>query len=113
MFNDQMQERRQFGYPPFTRLIRIRLKHRDDRLTGQTAHWLADTLRTRLGKRVLGPEYPMVARIRNEYIRHILIKVEREASVKEAKRIITSALAALQREPLYRRVRAMVDVDPY
>jgi primosomal protein N' (replication factor Y) len=113
MFNDQMAERKQFGYPPFTRLIMLRVRHRDSRLTAETAQWIADRLRLWMGKRVLGPEYPMVARIRNEYIKNILIKVERDASVKEAKHIINRTLDELQQEALYRRVRVQVDVDPY
>jgi len=113
MFNDQMAERKQFGYPPFTLLIMLRVRHRDSRLTAETAQWIADRLRLWMGKRVLGPEYPMVARIRNEYIKNILIKVERDASVKEAKHIINRTLDELQQEALYRRVRVQVDVDPY
>ena len=113
MFNDQMTERRQYDYPPFTRLIQLRVKHRDSALTSEAARWLAHRIRQWLGHRVLGPEYPMVARVRNEYIKHILIKVEREASVKEAKQIILQAMEEMQREPLYRRVRVQADVDPY
>lgn len=113
MFSDQMAERKQFLYPPFARLIQLRVKHRDARLTSDTASFIADNLRKVLGKRVLGPEYPMIARIRNEYIKHILIKVEREASVKEAKKMIETVLEALSVEPLFRRVKVQIDVDPY
>lgn len=113
MFNDQLLERKQFHYPPYTRLIQLRVKHRDQRLTNEAAAWLAERIRGFLADRVLGPEFPIVARVRNEYIKHILIKVEREASVKEAKKVIRAAMHDLAIEPLYRRVKVQADVDPY
>jgi primosomal protein N' (replication factor Y) len=54
-----------------------------------------------------------VARIRNEYIKHILIKIEREASHTEARNIIRNALDAIAQEEEYKRVKVQVDVDPY
>ena len=113
MFEDQMAERREFSYPPFTRLIQIRIKHKDKERVAGAAAWLAEWLRGWLGKRILGPEYPLVARIRNEYIKHILIKIEREASHTEARNIIRNALDAIAQEEEYKRVKVQVDVDPY
>jgi primosomal protein N' (replication factor Y) len=113
MYEDQMAERREFSYPPFTRLIQIRIKHKDKDRVADASAWLADWLRGWLGKRILGPEYPLVARIRNEYIKHILIKIEREASHKEARRIIRNALDAIALKDEWKRVKVQVDVDPY
>jgi len=112
MFRDQMTERDRFSYPPFSRLILIRLQHRDAKTLDQAAAWLAATLRDALGKRVLDPEYPLISRIRNEYIKHILVKVDRKESVKDAKRLITQSVDALMGEALLRRVRVILDVDP-
>lgn len=112
MFRDQMTERDRFSYPPFSRLILIRLQHRDAKTLDQAAAWLAAALRDALGKRVLGPEYPLISRIRNEYIKHILVKVDRKESVKDAKRLITQSVDALMGEALLRRVRVILDVDP-
>ncbi len=78
MYKEQLEERRNFKYPPFHRLIRITLKHRDYQKIEEASIWLAKALRQTLGPdAVLGPETPSVARIRNQYRRNVLIKISR------------------------------------
>jgi primosomal protein N' (replication factor Y) len=73
---------------------------------------LADALRKHFGKRILGPEYPIVSRIRNLYHKNILIKLEREASAVTAKKIISDLLTQFKASSDYKSVRMQVDVDP-
>ncbi|MDE5762610.1 MAG: primosomal protein N', partial [Bacteroidales bacterium] len=77
MYTTQLQERLTFQYPPFYRLVRLSVRHKDERLVGQASAALAEKLRMKLGERVLGPQFPMVSRINLYYIREILIKIER------------------------------------
>jgi primosomal protein N' (replication factor Y) len=111
-YNAQIQDRNKFHYPPFYRLIILRLKHRDANVLNKAARDLAQDLRADLGKRILGPEYPLVSRIQNLYIKQILIKLERAPGASELKELIHSKIEALKKMPAYRQVRVVVDVDP-
>ena len=78
MIGRQLQERRDFHYPPFYRLIRITFKHKEQQRIDESSHWFAESLCLGLisqGVEVLGAEYPPISRIRNEYIKHILLKI--------------------------------------
>lgn len=85
MSSVQLEERALFGYPPFTRIIRIALKHRDlDELSASAAR-LADTLRRHLGNRVLGPEFPMVMQVQKWYIKTVMIKIDSTLSPRKSR----------------------------
>jgi primosomal protein N' (replication factor Y) len=111
-FRAQLEDRNKFHYPPYNRLIILRLKHRDPDVLNKAARDLAKDLRTDLGKRILGPEYPLVSRIQNWYIKHILVKIERGPNVMMFKEVIRGKIDELQKIPGYRQVRVIVDVDP-
>lgn len=114
MFLTEINERKNFAYPPFYRLIRLEVKHSDLALAQSGADRLAFLLRQQLGDRVLGPEQPLVSRIRNQYIEQILLKIERTgismAKVREAMR---QTLLFFASEKAYKSVRVSIDVDPY
>jgi primosomal protein N' (replication factor Y) len=78
----------------------------------KAARDLAQDLRADLGKRILGPEYPLVSRIQNLYIKQILVKIERGSNVSGLKDMIRAKIDDLQKIPGYRQVRVIVDVDP-
>jgi len=61
---------------------------------------------------VLGPEYPLISRIRNYYHKDILLKIERNSSVKKAKTIIDTIISNLQEQKDFRSLRVFIDVDP-
>jgi primosomal protein N' (replication factor Y) len=113
MYQYEMQERSKFHYPPFYRLILLTLKHKEAGVVQKAAEHLAAELRYALGKsRVLGPEFPLVARIRNYYLKNILIKIEKEGSVIKAKRLLSAALASFAVHKEFKRVIVQPDVDP-
>ena len=112
MYSSQILERRNFKYPPFYRLISIHLKHRDSRLLNEAAREFALLLRESLGKRVLGPEYPLIARIKNLYIKNVLIKLERDENLGGYKKTIIKIINAFKRGSSYKSVRIIIDVDP-
>lgn len=112
MYTQQIIERRNFKYPPFYRLIQFTLKHKDkDHLNNGAAHF-GKVMRTKFGDRVLGPEYPAIARIRNLYQKQILLKIEKTASIKKAKEIIKDKLIDFAQDKEFKSIRIIVDVDP-
>lgn len=109
----ELQERREFQYPPVVRLIRLVLRHRDPHKVRTGAAALAGRLRSRFGGRVVGPEEPTIARIHDAYHRHILLKLEREADLTAAKSALEEDIAAFRQVEEYKPIRVIVDVDPY
>lgn len=112
LYEHQMLERREFSYPPFTRMVQLEVAHKDAQLTRKCAEALALTLRNQLGSRVLGPEEPPIARVRNRFLRLILIKVESSASPVKVRKIIRSSIDEMEAIKEFRPVRIKVDVDP-
>lgn len=112
MYSSQMEDRKRFNYPPYYRLIRIKLRHRYAEQLNEGAEAFAKALRKQLGNRVLGPEYPMVARIKNMYIKNILIKYEVKASPSSVKDIIIENIKRMDLHDKYKSIRIDIDVDP-
>ena len=112
MYKTQLAERENYGYPPFTRLIQLVLKHKNQSLLDNAAEFLALELRKSFGSRVYGPEYPIISRINNWYQKNILLKIERKASVSKGKEIILQAIQTLNSHSDYHSVMVNKDVDP-
>lgn len=114
MFNTEIIERRNFHYPPLYRLIQIDVKHKDiSKLHGISSSF-AKILRAQFGDRILGPEAPMISRIRNYYIQTILIKVEKEGvSINKIKEALQRILVDFETVPANKGVFMHIDVDPY
>ncbi len=112
MYASQINDRRIFRYPPYYRLVQITLKHRENDIVIAASHWLADNLRITLGARVMGPEFPIVTRIRSLYLMQITIRFDRMESFSQGKNIIRQAAKNLQQQPPYKAVTLSFDVDP-
>jgi primosomal protein N' (replication factor Y) len=111
MFNEQMYERQNFNYPPFCRVIRITIKHRDFEKLKEGAMWLYNVLQQQLKVPVLGPEEPAINRIRNEYIRTILIKIPTTANLGQKKQVVAKCLSSFEAIVAYRSIRVTLNVD--
>jgi len=112
MYTNQLLDRKNFNYPPFFRLIEITLIHNDVNMVDAAAKFLADELKHHFKKRVLGPEFPIVSRIRNMYHKNILLKIERDASVVQVKKTLNNLLVDFKSGSDYKSVRVQLDVDP-
>jgi len=112
MYKQQLAGRQKFNYPPFSRLVLLKLKHKDPKILNHASDNLAVCLRKIFGKRVLGPEFPVVSRIMNLYIKHILIKIERDASISGMKHKIMEEIDNFRKEKLYVQLKVITDVDP-
>jgi primosomal protein N' (replication factor Y) len=113
MFDSQLEERKIFNYPPFTRLVKIILKHKDKSKLNEIASLLGDDLKKTFGTRVLGPEFPLVSRIQFWYIKNILIKIEREKPLTKSKELIYESIERIEKVSGKSSLRINLDVDPY
>lgn len=112
-FNREIQERKNFYYPPFSRLIKITLKHRKSAIVDEVSLLVAMELRKQLAKRVIGPSLPAISRVRNLYIRDILIKMENRGDIiLQAKKLIHQLKEKVQHTDGFKSVRISLDVDP-
>ncbi len=114
LFETELMERRNYHYPPLYRLINLDIKHKDQGKLYQIADYLAKVLRQQFGDRVLGPEAPLVSRIRNYYIQTLLLKVEKKGvSVQKVKTNLQEILKKFEAESLAKGSIIQIDVDPY
>ncbi len=112
VFDKQINERTEFKYPPFYRLINITLKHKDKFLLDQASYVIAELLKERLGNMVLGPEYPAISRINTYFLKNILIKSSKEISHIQIKEAIQQAILTMRKEASFKPVKIVLDVDP-
>ncbi len=112
LFKEQLLQRKDFHYPPYYRLIRISLKHRNIKTLQVAANQLATNLRSRFKERVLGPEEPLISKIQNLYIEDILIKLERNLPLPKAKESIQEEIGRIYSYKPFGGVVTSIDVDP-
>jgi len=113
MYKEQLQERWQYKYPPYYRLIKITLKHRDYSKVDKGIDWLAKALQQSFGEFVLGPTAPAVSRIRNQYIKNLVIKIPPKQSLVNTKNQITKIRNTFEAVSDFRPIRFVIDVDAY
>lgn len=112
-YKAELEERRLFNYPPFTRIIYIYLKHRDERELDDIAVKYAGHLRSLLGTRVNGPDVPQVSRVQSLFIRRIMLKIEVNASMAKVKQALRALYEQMHADSQsMRRVILYYDVDP-
>jgi primosomal protein N' (replication factor Y) len=113
MYREQLYDRKIYFYPPYYRLIRITLKHRDYEKLKEGSMWLYQVMKQHLEIPVLGPEEPGVSRIRNEYLRVILIKIPQKENLGLVKGKISKMLNSFETVANYRAIKTIVNVDFY
>tara|TARA_B100000795_G_scaffold122029_1_gene90812 strand:+ start:2313 stop:4757 length:2445 start_codon:yes stop_codon:yes gene_type:complete len=113
MYDEQLQERWQYNYPPYYRLMKITLKHRDYNKVDSGINWLFKALQQSFGDYVLGPSAPAVSRIRNQYIKNLIIKIPPKQSLAETKKHITKIRNTFEAVKDFRPIRFITDVDAY
>jgi primosomal protein N' (replication factor Y) (superfamily II helicase) len=111
MFFEQKEQRHQFKYPPFYKLIKVTLKHRDFAVVDKAGFWLTQVLNRGLAPHVLGPVSPSVGRIRNQYLKTLLIKIPQDQSPSKIKAYMHKALQRFAAQKEFARVQVVMDVD--
>ncbi|MFN8297407.1 MAG: primosomal protein N', partial [Chitinophagales bacterium] len=113
-YQAQLQERKQFHYPPYSRLIQLTVKHKDIKTTIEAANKVADYLHAKYSGWVVGPNAPIIQKINNYYLRDIMVKIP--ISFRELNRIkydIQQAINGLYQFQSFKQIRVVVDVDCY
>ena len=113
MHKEQLDDRWQYHYPPFFRLIKITLRHKDFNRVESGANWLGKSLESVFKENVLGPSTPSISKIRNYYIRTIIIKIPQNQSITVTKRNILRVKNSFQSIKDFRSIRFNIDVDNY
>ncbi len=111
-YDQQLQERKRFLYPPFCRLIVFTLKHRNATTLSKGADKFAFELRRHFPKKILGPEYPHVSKVKNEFIKNILLKVDKKLPVTTVRDIVKKEVSALNKNQHFKSIKINIDVDP-
>lgn len=113
MYNEQLYDRQIYKYPPYFRIIKITLKHRDFDKLKEGAMWLYQVMSQNLNMPVLGPEEPVISRIRNEYIKTILVKIPQNNSIINTKKTIQKILNSFEVVATFRAIKVTLNVDFY
>ncbi|MCL2289547.1 MAG: primosomal protein N', partial [Bacteroidetes bacterium] len=111
MYENQIEERKKYRYPPVFRLIKITLKHNNLDWVNQAAAELAIELQKRFPKQVLGPEFPLIGRLQNQYLKEIWIKFAKDSSLEKKKEALQSVITQFQTHSKFKQVRVVVNVD--
>ena len=106
-----LSERKQFGYPPFVRIVKIAMRSANQKLLVDASLQLGEQLRKRFGRRVLGPVSPLIDRVRGEWRVELMLKVEVESSFSRARAILCEEINSLRKTKEYRNVTIICDVD--
>lgn len=113
LYSQELKEREEYSYPPFSRLILIQVKHKMLAVADAASAQIADFLKKDYGNLVLGPESPHISRIRNQYIKNILVKMERNTdSIGQIKRRIEQISNHVKGQKDFRSIRVVFNVDP-
>ncbi len=111
-YRNVLEERKDFHYPPFYRLIYVYLKHREENVVESAGYELGSRLREVLGNRVLGPDKPAVARVKTLNIRKIVLKLENGIDMTRAKQVLRQVQEAMSKDKRYGALVVYYDVDP-
>lgn len=112
VYNKEIQDRAQFLFPPFQRIIKINLRHKDFKVCENAAEQLHQLMHSTFGDNLLGPANPYVSRIRNYYIKEFLVKIDRtDTRLPALKKFIRQQIAKLYENKLYNQLIVQLDVD--
>ena len=111
-YQDLLEERRAFHYPPFYHLVYVFLKHKHEQVCHQASMELGQTLRSWFGDRVLGPDKPAVAKVKTMNIRKIVIKLENGINQAKVREYLRYAQEQMSKDPRYGALQIYYDVDP-
>ncbi len=112
MYSSQIEERRIFKYPPYYKLINVTFRCKEKEITDIAASEYATELRKMLGNRVLGPEYPTVARIRGMYLKKIMVRFAVGEAVAEGKKLMMRIADEVMKKKEHGGVHVIFDADP-
>jgi primosomal protein N' (replication factor Y) len=112
MFAEELEKRKQFFYPPFSKLIHLTFKHKLKEVVERAAQHYALALQNKYGKYIVGPAEPVINRIRSQYLMELLVKLPRDSKmISHCKQDLLEQIAILHNEKSFRSVTVIADVD--
>ena len=111
-FHDLLEERKHFHYPPFHRVVNVYLRHRNEAVVTTAGYEMSSRLREVFGTRVLGPDKPAVSRVKQLFIRKIVLKLENGIDHKKVREYLRMVQSALLKDSRYGALQVYYDVDP-
>ena len=111
-YQSQINEREQFHYPPYTRVIELSVISKDVNIVNDIAQQFATQLKPLFGGMLLGPEFPLVAKIKDQYHKRILLKINRDYSPTQVRQLLKQEIDTLQYNNKKSVYRLQVDADP-
>ncbi len=112
-YKRELTEREKFHYPPFFRMIKLTIKHKEASTAREGADIIAQKLRKVLGNRVFGPSVPGISRLRGFYIHQIIVKMEKKTdAILYIKELVLKTKAEIKKSDGYKSLRIILDVDP-
>jgi len=112
MFEEELLKRKQFFYPPFSRLILLTFKHKMKEIVESAAYEFANALKNKYSNYIVGPAEPVINRVRNQFLVELLLKLPRDSRlIAQCKKDLLEQVAILHGEKRYRSVVVVPDVD--
>ena len=112
LYEEEIEKRKQFFYPPFSRLIHVTFKHKIKEVVETAALFFADALKVKYGQYLVGPAEPVINRIRNQHLMELLVKLPRDAKfIAGCKRDMLEQVAILHQHKSFKSVTVVNDVD--
>ena len=111
-FDDQLDERRTFRYPPFNHLVYVFLKHRYEQVANTASMEMGTRMRQWFGNRVLGPDKPAIAKVKSMHIRKLVLKLENGIDIKKARECLRLIQSQMMQDSRYNALQIYFDVDP-
>ena len=112
MYNEEIEKRKQFFYPPFSRIIHITFKHKERDIVYAAAHQFANSIQVAYGRYMVGPADPVINRVKGLYLMELLIKLPRDANtIARCKSEIDKQCASLHADKRFKKVIVIPDVD--
>lgn len=112
-YNNQLQERKQYHYPPYSRLIQLSVVAKDVNLVNNMSEELAKRLRGTFAKDLLGPQFPLVSKIKNNYYKRIILKIDKSLGPQNVRHLLKTEINNLHQNYRDENFRVQIDVDPY
>lgn len=112
MFAEELKKRKEFFYPPFSRIIHLTFKHKFKEIVERAAYHYSEALKNKYANYIVGPAEPVIGRIRNQYLMELLLKLPRDGkTINQCKKDLLEQIAILHQEKSFRSVTIVADVD--
>ena len=113
LYEFEIENRKQFFYPPFSRLVQVTFKHKEQHIAEEAANIMLQGLKAGFGNYISGPSEPLVNKVRGQFLQELLLKLPKDSQmIDRCKEAIEQQIVIIQTNKRYRQVQVIPDVDP-